>query len=213
MRKTRLDAEKTKQDIIDAGIKIFSSKLYAVVNMSDIAKEAGVTRGAIYWHFKNKRDLFMEIHNLVVKEIETIVSSSITQGITLKERTFSILNNILLKYSRDKKLRQMNRVLYLNQAVFDMKEFKENHLNYHKSKEQFFTDLIRKATGKDIDVKSDRNVMIEFLSVAAYMQGITEMIIFQEEAGLPKLDEKGITQLINIFLDGLFSYDRPVETA
>jgi TetR/AcrR family acrAB operon transcriptional repressor len=213
LRKTRLDAEKTKQDIIDAGIKIFSSKLYAVVNMSDIAKEAGVTRGAIYWHFKNKRDLFMEIHNLVVKEIETIVSSSITQGITLKERTFSILNNILLKYSRDKKLRQMNRVLYLNQAVFDMKEFKENHLNYHKSKEQFFTDLIRKATGKDIDVKSDRNVMIEFLSVAAYMQGITEMIIFQEEAGLPKLDEKGITQLINIFLDGLFSYDRPVETA
>lgn len=213
MRKTKEDAEKTRQDIIDAGIRVFSRKLYAVVNMSDIAKEAGVTRGAIYWHFKNKSDLFMEIHNLVVKEIEIIVSSSITQGITLKDRTFSILNNLILRYSRDKKLRQMNKVLYLNQAVFEMKEFRENHINYHKSKEQFFTDLIKKATGKDIDIKSDRNVMVEFLSVVAYMQGILEMIIYQEESGLPKLEEKDISQLVNILLDGLFSYKKPAATA
>ena len=91
MRKTKEDAEKTRQHIIDAGIKVFSKKLYSVVNMCDIAKEAGFTRGAIYWHFKNKSELFMEIHNRVVSEIEIIVNASIAQGVTLKERTFSIL--------------------------------------------------------------------------------------------------------------------------
>ena len=206
MRKTREDAEQTRMDIIEAGIKVFSQKWYAVVNMSDIAKEAGVTRGAIYWHFKNKAELFREIHNLVVKEIEIIVNASIAQGETLKERTFSILKNLVMKYYKDKNLRLMSRVLYMNQAVFEMDDFKEWHINYHKGKEAFFTELCRKASGDPVDLKKDKNAMIEFLSVVAYLQGLIDMIIFKEEIGLKKLDENDISQLVNIFLDGLFSY-------
>ena len=65
MRKTKKDAEKTKQDLIEAGIDIFSRKLYSDVNISEIAKMAGVTRGAVYWHFKNKAELFKEINEFV----------------------------------------------------------------------------------------------------------------------------------------------------
>jgi len=200
-------------DIIEAGIKVFSKKWYAVVNMSDIAKEAGVTRGAIYWHFKNKAELFREIHNLVIKEIEIIVNASIAQGETLKERTFSILKNIVMKYYKDKNLRLMSRVLYMNQAVFEMDDFKEWHINYHKEKEVFFTELCRKASGDPVDLQNNKNALIEFLSVVAYLQGLIDMIIFKEEIGLKKLDENDISQLVNIFLDGLFSYDKKDASA
>ncbi len=206
LRKTKEDAEKTRQDIINAGISVFSRKWFAIVNMCDIAREAGVTRGAIYWHFKNKAELFIEIHNLVVKEIEIIINDSIAQGITLKERTFSILKNIIMKYYNDKNLRQMSRVLYLNQAVLEMPEFREWHLNYHQEKGHFFSELYQKAVGVSIDLKNDENAHIEFLSVVAYVQGLLDMIIFKEETSLKKLDEKKISQLVNIFLDGLFNY-------
>ncbi len=213
MRKTKEDAEKTRQDIIDAGINVFSHKWYAVVKMSDIAKEAGVTRGAIYWHFKNKAELFREIHRLVVEEIEKIINNSLTQGSTFKERTFSILKNIVLSYYNSKRLRLMSRVLYMNHAVFEMKEFREWHINYHKEKEKFFTELCVNAAGEAVDLEKDNAARIEFLSVVAYLEGLLEIIVFKEEIGLKKLSEDDISRLVRIFLDGLFNYntDCPAE--
>lgn len=57
-RKTKQQAEETRQEILDAAIKTFSERGVTATSLADIAKAAGVTRGAIYWHFKNKVDLF-----------------------------------------------------------------------------------------------------------------------------------------------------------
>lgn len=60
-RKTKQQALETKRHIIDVAIKLFSEQGVSATSLADIAKAAGVTRGAIYWHFKNKSDLFNEI--------------------------------------------------------------------------------------------------------------------------------------------------------
>ena len=51
MKKTKEEAEITKESILQAALEVFSKNGYAASRMIDIAKEAGVTRGAIYWHF------------------------------------------------------------------------------------------------------------------------------------------------------------------
>ena len=56
MRRTKKDAELTRQQLLKAGFKVFGDKGYAAARLSDVAEEAGVTRGAIYWHFENKKD-------------------------------------------------------------------------------------------------------------------------------------------------------------
>ncbi|MCP4748251.1 MAG: TetR family transcriptional regulator [Desulfobacteraceae bacterium] len=56
-RKKKDEAEKTRQDILDAALTVFSQKGYLRSTLNDIATAAGVTRGAIYWHFKDKVDL------------------------------------------------------------------------------------------------------------------------------------------------------------
>ncbi len=65
-RKTKEDAEKTRQNILGAAFELFSSRGYTRTTLSEIASLAGVTRGAVYWHFRDKVDLFMalwkEIH-------------------------------------------------------------------------------------------------------------------------------------------------------
>ena len=45
MRRTKAEADKTRQDLIRSAWHIFSHKGYAETRLSDIAKEAGVTRG------------------------------------------------------------------------------------------------------------------------------------------------------------------------
>jgi AcrR family transcriptional regulator len=60
-RKTAEEAAKTRQKIIDASVLAFSRDGVANVTFEQIAGLAGVTRGAIYWHFKNKQDLLETI--------------------------------------------------------------------------------------------------------------------------------------------------------
>ncbi|MEQ4922782.1 multidrug efflux transporter transcriptional repressor AcrR [Proteus hauseri] len=71
-RKTKRQAQETRQQIIDAAIRLFTVQGVSATSLSDIATKAGVTRGAIYWHFKNKVDLFTEACELTDLKIESL---------------------------------------------------------------------------------------------------------------------------------------------
>ncbi|WP_075180500.1 multidrug efflux transporter transcriptional repressor AcrR [Pantoea sp. 1.19] len=60
-RKTKQQALETRHEILDAALACFSAHGVSATSLTDIARRAGVTRGAIYWHFKNKTDLLNEI--------------------------------------------------------------------------------------------------------------------------------------------------------
>lgn len=58
VRKTKEEAQLTRQQIIDAAREVFLTRGVNRTTMQDIARQAGVTRGAVYWHFSNKSELF-----------------------------------------------------------------------------------------------------------------------------------------------------------
>ncbi|RJG03773.1 TetR family transcriptional regulator [Noviherbaspirillum sedimenti] len=57
-RATKEEAQETRNRILDAAEDVFHEQGVARTSLADIAQAANVTRGAIYWHFKNKVDLF-----------------------------------------------------------------------------------------------------------------------------------------------------------
>lgn len=57
-RKTKQDADATRSRLLDAAEQVFYDKGVSRASLNDIACAAGATRGAIYWHFKDKGDLF-----------------------------------------------------------------------------------------------------------------------------------------------------------
>lgn len=48
----------TRTKLLDAAAKVFGEKGYAATSMDDIAAEAGMTKGALYWNFDGKEQLF-----------------------------------------------------------------------------------------------------------------------------------------------------------
>ncbi len=60
-RKSREDALKTREALLDAAGRLFREKGVSRTTLDDIAREAGCTRGALYWHFRNKVELFGEL--------------------------------------------------------------------------------------------------------------------------------------------------------
>ncbi len=66
VRQTKENAEITRQRIIDAAREVFLSRGVSRTSMEQIAAQAGVTRGAIYWHFSNKTELFSALREQVL---------------------------------------------------------------------------------------------------------------------------------------------------
>ena len=65
VRKTKEDAELTRQRIIDAARAVFLERGVSRSTLEHIATQANVTRGAVYWHFKNKTEIFHAIREQV----------------------------------------------------------------------------------------------------------------------------------------------------
>ena len=60
-RRTKEEAEATKKAISIATLEIFCEKGYSRTTFDEIAKRINLTKGAVYWHFRNKADILSEI--------------------------------------------------------------------------------------------------------------------------------------------------------
>lgn len=85
MRRTKEEAAVTRTTILKTALSIFSAKGYSAATLEDVAKAAKMTRGAIYWHFKSKADLY----NTLVEEVSArgaaVVQGAVAEGGTLLE--------------------------------------------------------------------------------------------------------------------------------
>lgn len=97
MRRTKIDSDITRDHILDAAEYFFCKKGVSNTTLQMVASRAGVTRGAIYWHFPGKNDLVRgvvsRVHLTFVEEIEIITSNN--------DRPFFRAGNFLLKSLRD----------------------------------------------------------------------------------------------------------------
>ena len=60
-QKTILNQFNTKEKILESAKKLFSDYGYSAVSMSEIAKEVKITKAALYYHFKNKKEIYLEV--------------------------------------------------------------------------------------------------------------------------------------------------------
>lgn len=65
-RRTKEDAEKTRDDILINALELFCEKGYSKTTFDDIAKRIELTKGAVYWHFRNKPDLLIALIKMMI---------------------------------------------------------------------------------------------------------------------------------------------------
>ena len=61
VRKTKEEKENTRLQILQAALDCFYEKGFSKTSFDDIATRIGMTKGAVYWHFKDKGDLLVEL--------------------------------------------------------------------------------------------------------------------------------------------------------
>lgn len=74
VRKTKEEAQETHATLLDAAEQVFASKGVTNTTLNDVAMAAGMTRGAIYWHFKDKNDLFQAMCDRAFLPMEVLLN-------------------------------------------------------------------------------------------------------------------------------------------
>jgi AcrR family transcriptional regulator len=59
--------DERKDQIINAGFRVFSQNAYKKAPVAEIAMEAGISKSLLFYHFKNKKELYMFLWNKVVE--------------------------------------------------------------------------------------------------------------------------------------------------
>ena len=70
-------SEATRAQLIDVATRLFAERGYASVGTQEIVRRAGVTRGALYHHFTDKRDLFLAVFERLDGELVTGIAARV----------------------------------------------------------------------------------------------------------------------------------------
>ena len=129
-RKTKQEALATREAIIDAAEKVFHEKGVAHASLEEIAQTASCTRGAIYWHFKDKAELFDAMMERVVLPVEAMLERASKAGALdplsiLKLATVEVLQ----RTARDAHLQRVFDIAYHKcEYVGDAAGVRERHI-------------------------------------------------------------------------------------
>ena len=113
MRRTKEDAAKTREAIVSAALACFERHGLARATMEQIAAEAGVTKGAVYWHFSNKHEIFHALRQQVSLPLLDRADTTLLHaaGAPALERVGRFLDATLEALEGDRRLREALSVM------------------------------------------------------------------------------------------------------
>lgn len=73
-------SQATRATLLKVARRLFASRGYAAVGTEEIVLRARVTRGALYHHFRDKRDLFRAVHEELEAEMAELIAGQLADG-------------------------------------------------------------------------------------------------------------------------------------
>lgn len=195
MRRTKEEAEQTKQALLDAALLIFSRDGFTASRLADIAAEASVTRGAIYHHFENKANLYLALLERAEAEQQTVMLAAIEEGGTIAEITRRIMERTFAALAHRPTFR---RVMAL--SLFKVADSEELEDLVEKRQQEAVT-LIESIAGIIAqgvtagDFHTDLDPRTAARAFIAYQQGVTRLWLANPEAFAIEEEARKLTDL------------------
>lgn len=184
-----------RQQIVDIIRAIISSKGIEHVTISEIAEEMGTTKGAIYRHFKSKRDIL----SLLIENVEETLMDTVDNAMT-DENPIQNLNNILLaQLTLAKNRRKTSFIVIMGAMQFSdpiiRKKILELIQKYLRKIEKLLLSGVKSGL-----IKKDINPKVSAMVFMGLIQSTVTVWSYKDFNFVPKKMHK---QLWNIYQHGL----------
>lgn len=129
-RRTKEDADATRSSLLDAAVRVFYEKGVARASLGEIAQAAGATRGAIYWHFRDKVDLFNAMMDRVSLPLEEVCAEGEGMGGAAPlSRLLAAVERVIGMVTADERTRRVFEIaFYRIEYVDELMPVRERHL-------------------------------------------------------------------------------------
>lgn len=200
MRRTKAEADATREQLLKAGLKVFSSKGYAASTLEDIARQAEVTRGAIYWHFGSKAELYSALIQSYSGLSGHIVQQAAREGGSLLEILERVLTRLLIAVESDVLLKEVMEITqYKTERV---NELEPVFRSLNESAEQLLagiTTVIQDGMEQGL-IRKDLAAIDIARGYLAYQNGLTSLWL-SNPSGFSLKDKAA--NFARIFIDGI----------
>ncbi|TNF60057.1 MAG: TetR family transcriptional regulator [Burkholderiales bacterium] len=203
VRRTKAEAEETRHRLLDAAEIVFQAKGVSRTTLQDIAQAAGTSRGAIYWHFKDKAALFNAMMDRAILPLECGFPSADTRVSDLPQPLEAIrsgMQHVFDLLARDERLRRALEVA-THQVEYnaEMTAARDRHLRVRGHYLALTTDLLELAAqrlGRPLPVSAQHAAM----GLHALVDGLLHNWLLQTQAfDLPTVGRN----VVDTYLQGL----------
>lgn len=201
MRKTKEEAEVTREKLLDAALKVFSKKGYVSTTLDDIAREAGVTRGALYWHFKGgKVDVFQSLIDERTAPAMGIIKGMLEKGGSPLEKVEGLLVKLMAYVEENEDYRAIQEILiYKTEVTPEMADSMKIKTQKNREAVEMLASLIVQAK-KAGEVRKDVNPRIAAVTGWCLLNGVVQTWIL--DPGMFSL-KASAPDIVKAYIDGI----------
>ncbi len=145
-RRTKQDALATREALLDAAERLFGERGVSRTSLADIARAADLTRGAVYWHFKDKVDLFNAMMERVTLPLESELAGAAQAPGDPIDTLLVRLYHALQRIATDERTqRVLNIATLMVEHVEDLWPVRERHVRMHHTNVQLVAQVFERA--------------------------------------------------------------------
>ena len=187
-----------KEQIMDAALKVIISKGYENSRMDDIVDLSSMSKGAIYWYYKSKKEVYLNLVNYWVIKYSTVINHIIEEDDSPADQLKDVFEYFILQYEHDPSAFKA-LVEFWSLAGRD-KDFQKKLDKVYSKFLEFLERIINKGVKsgefKNLDVR------ITALSIMVNIEGIIWFTLFDAH-GLSAREY--INTITNFILSGLIN--------
>ena len=175
IRRTKEEAAITREHLLKKALAAFSKKGYAATTLADIAKEADVTRGTIYWHFGSKAELYNTLIHEYSSRGSVIMQQAVEEGGTLPDILRRIFVRQLETIEEDSVLRALMELqLFKTGLVPELEEGRQQQIEGSVSLVEMLTGVMGQGAQAGL-LRSDVDPKEMARAYLAYQNGLIHL--------------------------------------
>ena len=178
MRRTKEEAEQTRQDLLDAALTVFSQKGYTATRLEDVARAAGVTRGAIYHHFGSKAELYSALIEEANKVGNSAIDRAVIEGGTFIEIVTRILVYTFALLEEDQRF---SEVMALQLTTPDVEVLSQRRYGEAQELVASISGFFRLITEQG-ELRQDLDPLTAARAFLGYQYGLSSLWLFNRDA-------------------------------